>query len=151
MARKELAKKTQKISYSSPGAGNPLHLAAELFNARTGVKLMHVPYKGVAPAMNAAMSGEVQVIFIPATIALAHVKSGRLKGLAFTGASRFAMDELQLPVRDVMTKAHIGHLPILEGNKLFAIISFHDVARASLKEAKFENSLLKRYIKHWPE
>lgn len=53
--------------------------------------------------------------------------------------------------RDVMTKSHIGHLPILEGNKLFAIISFHDVARASLKEAKFENSLLKRYIKHWPE
>jgi CBS domain-containing protein len=53
--------------------------------------------------------------------------------------------------RDVMTKSHIGHLPILDGNKLFAIISFHDVARASLKEAKFENSLLKRYIKHWPE
>jgi CBS domain-containing protein len=53
--------------------------------------------------------------------------------------------------RDVMTKSHIGHLPILDGNKLFAIISFHDVARASLKEAKFENSLLKRYIKHWPD
>lgn len=53
--------------------------------------------------------------------------------------------------RDVMTKSHISHLPILDGGKLFAIISFHDVARASLKEAKFENSLLKRYIKHWPE
>lgn len=53
--------------------------------------------------------------------------------------------------RDVMTKSHIGHLPILDGDKLLAIISFHDVARASLKEAKFENSLLKRYIKHWPE
>jgi CBS domain-containing protein len=53
--------------------------------------------------------------------------------------------------RDVMTKSHIGHLPILDGNKLYAIISFHDVARASLKEANFENSLLKRYIKHWPE
>jgi predicted transcriptional regulator len=53
--------------------------------------------------------------------------------------------------RDVMTKSHIGHLPILEGDKLFGIISFHDVARACLKEAKFENSLLKRYIKHWPE
>jgi CBS domain-containing protein len=53
--------------------------------------------------------------------------------------------------RDVMTKSHIGHLPIFDGNKLLAIISFHDVARACLKEAKFENSLLKRYIKHWPE
>lgn len=53
--------------------------------------------------------------------------------------------------RDVMTKSRIGHLPILDGNKLLAIISFHDVARACLKEANFENSLLKRYIKHWPE
>ena len=53
--------------------------------------------------------------------------------------------------RDVMPKSHIGHLPIFDGNKLLGIISFHDVARASLKEAKFENSLLKRYIKHWPE
>lgn len=53
--------------------------------------------------------------------------------------------------RDVMTKSHIGHLPILDGNALLGIISFHDVARACLKEANFENSLLKRYIKHWPE
>lgn len=53
--------------------------------------------------------------------------------------------------RDVMTKSHISHLPILEKDKLLGIISFHDVARACLKEASFENSLLKRYIKHWPE
>ncbi|KAB2322395.1 CBS domain-containing protein [Betaproteobacteria bacterium SCN1] len=53
--------------------------------------------------------------------------------------------------RDVMTKSHIGHLPIFDGNRLLGIISFHDVARACLKEANFENSLLKRYIKHWPE
>ncbi len=53
--------------------------------------------------------------------------------------------------RDVMTKSHISHLPILEDDKLFGILSFHDLARACLKEAHFENSLLKRYIKHWPE
>jgi CBS domain-containing protein len=53
--------------------------------------------------------------------------------------------------RDVMTKSRIGHLPIFDGNQLLGIISFHDVARACLKEANFENSLLKRYIKHWPE
>lgn len=53
--------------------------------------------------------------------------------------------------RDVMTKSRIGHLPILDGNKLLGVISFHDVARASLKSANFENSLMKRYIKHWPE
>jgi len=53
--------------------------------------------------------------------------------------------------RDVMTKSHIGHLPILDGNTLMGVISFHDVARSCLKEANFENNLLKRYIKHWPE
>ena len=53
--------------------------------------------------------------------------------------------------RDVLTKSHIGHLLVMDGNTLKGVISFHDVARACLKEANFENSLLKRYIKHWPE
>lgn len=53
--------------------------------------------------------------------------------------------------RDVMTKSHVGHLVVLDGDKLYGVMSFHDVARASLHEATFENSLLKRYIKHWPE
>ena len=85
-----LAKKTGKVSYSSPGVGNTLHLAAELFNVRTGVSLLHVPYKGVAPAMNAVLSGEVQTTFIPATIALEFVRSGKLRAIAFTGASRWS-------------------------------------------------------------
>ncbi len=53
--------------------------------------------------------------------------------------------------RDVMTKSHTSHVVVLDGNKLAGVISFHDVARACLKEANFENALLKRYIKHWPE
>lgn len=53
--------------------------------------------------------------------------------------------------RDVLTKSHLGHLLVMEGDNLKGVISFHDVARACLKEANFENSLLKRYIKHWPE
>jgi CBS domain-containing protein len=53
--------------------------------------------------------------------------------------------------RDAMTKSHTNHLVVLDGNKLFGVLSFHDVARACLKEANFENALLKRYIKHWPE
>ena len=90
-----LARNTGKVSYSSPGVGNTLHLAAELFNVRSGVKLLHVPYKGVAPAMNAVVSGEVQTTFMPATIAVPMVKSGKLKAIAFTGSSRWsAMPEL---------------------------------------------------------
>lgn len=53
--------------------------------------------------------------------------------------------------RDAMTKSHTSHLVVLDGPKLAGVISFHDVARACLKEANFENALLKRYIKHWPE
>jgi CBS domain-containing protein len=54
--------------------------------------------------------------------------------------------------RDAMTKSHTSHLVVLdESHKLHGVISFHDVARACLKEASFENALLKRYIKHWPE
>lgn len=53
--------------------------------------------------------------------------------------------------RDVLTKSHLGHLLVMEGEGLLGVISFHDLAHASLKEANFENSLLKRYIKHWPE
>ncbi|MGA7179899.1 MAG: CBS domain-containing protein [Thiobacillaceae bacterium] len=54
-------------------------------------------------------------------------------------------------VRDVMTRSRVSHLPVLDEHHLVGIISFHDVARACLKEANFENLLLKRYIKHWPE
>jgi CBS domain-containing protein len=53
--------------------------------------------------------------------------------------------------RDAMTKSRTSHLVVLDGNRLAGVISFHDVARACLKEANFENALLKRYIKHWPE
>lgn len=54
-------------------------------------------------------------------------------------------------VRGVMTEHRISHLPVMEAENLLGIISFHDVARACLNAADFENRLLKRYIKHWPE
>ena len=103
-----LARDSNKVSYSSPGVGNTLHLAAELFSVRAGVKLLHVPYKGVAPAMNAVLAGEVQATFIPATIALPLVKAGRAKAIAFTGASRFA----GLPQLPTMSEAGVANLEL---------------------------------------
>jgi tripartite-type tricarboxylate transporter receptor subunit TctC len=86
-----LAKNRDKpLTYGSPGIGNTLHLAAEMFNARTGTQLTHVPYKGVAPAFNALLGGEVQVLFIPPAIALQQVKTGRARALAFSGAARWS-------------------------------------------------------------
>ena len=103
-----LARKTGQVSYGSPGVRNTLHLAAELFNVRAGVKLLHVPYKGVAPAMNALLGGEVQAMFIPATIALGHVKSGKLKPIAFTGTSRWAA----MPELPTMKEAGVANLEL---------------------------------------
>ena len=103
-----LARDSGKVSYSSPGVGNTLHLAAELFSVRAGVKLLHVPYKGVAPALNAVLAGEVQATFIPATIALPLVKAGRAKAIAFTGASRFA----GLPQLPTMSEAGVPNLEL---------------------------------------
>ncbi|MEO7728641.1 MAG: CBS domain-containing protein [Burkholderiales bacterium] len=54
-------------------------------------------------------------------------------------------------LREVMTKNHIRYLPILDGDRLLGVISFHDVAKSVIKETSFENRLLKRYIKNWPE
>jgi CBS domain-containing protein len=49
-----------------------------------------------------------------------------------------------------MTENHISHMPVLENGKLVGILSFHDVAKKALKDASFENTLLKQYIKNWP-
>lgn len=54
-------------------------------------------------------------------------------------------------LREVMTQNHVRYLPIQDGEQLLGVISFHDVAKAVIKETSFENRLLKRYIKNWPE
>lgn len=79
------------------------------------------------------------------------LKDAEVSAIMVTDPVVASADDTLDYARDVMTKSRIGHLPILDGNELLGVISFHDVARACLKEANFENSLLKRYIKHWPE
>ncbi len=54
-------------------------------------------------------------------------------------------------LREVMTRQHVRYVPVQEGGALLGVISFHDIAKAAIKEASFENRLLKRYIKDWPE
>lgn len=75
-------------NYASAGVGSPLHLAAELFQKRAGVSMAHIAYKGGAPAAAAVLGGETQVLFGSVAASMPHVKSGRLKALASTGARR---------------------------------------------------------------
>jgi tripartite-type tricarboxylate transporter receptor subunit TctC len=94
-----------RLSFGSGGIGNNLHLAGELFNMRTGARLTHVPYKGGAPAVNALIAGEIQSLFVPPTpTVLQQLKVGRLKALAFTGASRWSL----LPEVPTMVEAGIA-------------------------------------------
>jgi tripartite-type tricarboxylate transporter receptor subunit TctC len=77
-----------EINYASNGAGGSSHLAVELFDMTAGVKLTHVPYKGLTPALTDLMSGEVQVMFSSTVAMLPQVKAGRLRAIAMTGSKR---------------------------------------------------------------
>ena len=78
-----------QLTFSSAGSGTAIHLSQELFKSITGINAIHVPYKGGGPAVTALLAGEVAMSFnTPATIA-PHVKAGRARALAITGAKRF--------------------------------------------------------------
>ena len=77
-----------KLAYSSPGVGNTWHLAMEVFDSIAGISMVHVPYKGGGPATAALASGEVQAMFSSPAPILPHMKSGRVRALAYTGDKR---------------------------------------------------------------
>jgi tripartite-type tricarboxylate transporter receptor subunit TctC len=77
-----------KINYGSAGQGTPQNIACELFKMMTGVNLVHVPYKGGAPAVADLISGHVQVIFAPVSESIQQIKAGKLRALAVTTAAR---------------------------------------------------------------
>jgi tripartite-type tricarboxylate transporter receptor subunit TctC len=77
-----------KINYGSAGQGTPQNIACELFKMMTGLNLVHVPYKGGAPAVADLIAGHVQVVFAPVSESIQQVKAGRLRALAVTTAAR---------------------------------------------------------------
>jgi tripartite-type tricarboxylate transporter receptor subunit TctC len=79
-------KQPGKLTFSSAGIGSPAHFGGELFKAIAKVDMTHVPYKGAAPAMAAAVANEVSLMFGPIAQGLPHVKSGRLRALGVTGS-----------------------------------------------------------------
>jgi len=80
-----------QLTYSSSGNGTSTHLAGELFCDMAGIKMVHVPYRGVPPAVLAVMSGEVKMMFAGYGVVSGYIKEGRLKGLAVTGPHRLTM------------------------------------------------------------
>jgi tripartite-type tricarboxylate transporter receptor subunit TctC len=80
--------KAAKINMASAGMGSTSHLAGELFKLKTGVNLLHVPYRGSAPALTDLLGGQVQVLFDPISSSIEHVRAGKLRALAVTTSTR---------------------------------------------------------------
>jgi tripartite-type tricarboxylate transporter receptor subunit TctC len=94
-----------KISMASAGTGTAIHLSGELFMAMTGVKLVHVPYRGGAPALTDMIGGQVQVMFDNLPSSISHIQSGKLRALAVTTLARSA----SLPNRPTVAETVPGY------------------------------------------
>jgi tripartite-type tricarboxylate transporter receptor subunit TctC len=78
-----------KLNYASAGSGSPSHVAAELFKMMAGISMIHVPYRGAAPALSELLAGQVQVLIDNLPTSLDHVRAGRVRALGVTSAARF--------------------------------------------------------------
>ena len=116
-----------KITYGTPGAGNLQHLGMEMFSHMTGVKLVHVPYKGGSAAVTAALSGEIQIGFTTLVTIRPHMQSGRLRVLAITGKIRSPA------APEVPTIAEAG-VPGYEVNQWHGVVTGAKVAPEIIKK-----------------
>ncbi len=91
-----------KVSYGSAGPGSLTHLTMELFKQETGLFMLHIPYRGIAPAINDVLGGQTQAMFPGLAAALPHLRSGRMRALAVTGRQRSPQ------LKDVPTMEEIG-------------------------------------------
>jgi len=91
-----------KVSYGSAGPGSLTHLTMELFKQETGVFMVHIPYRGIAPAITDLLGGQTQAMFPGLAAALPHLRSGRMRALAVTGPQRNPQ------LRDVPTMEEVG-------------------------------------------
>jgi tripartite-type tricarboxylate transporter receptor subunit TctC len=111
-----LAKKDPgKLTYSSCGNGTLCHLTGELFKSQTGTDLLHIPYKGSAPAVTALLGGEVDLAFDTLTVLAPQAKAGKIKALAITSSERSPL----LP--NVPTASESG-LPHFEASSWFGLV-----------------------------
>jgi len=112
-----------QIIFGSAGQGTIVHLATELFLFQAGVKMVHVPYKGGAPALVDLMSGEIQLVWSPPQTGMPYARSGKLRAIGMTSARRTRADP------DVPTIAESG-LPGYEATNWHALIGPKGLSRA---------------------
>ena len=125
-----------QINFASPGIGATIHLCGELFKMMTGVEMVHVPYRGNAPALTDLIAGQVQLMFADTPSSIEHVRAGKLRALAVTTAVRSeisagAADRQRVPaglrgqqlVRGRRTEEHTArnHRQAEQGDKRHAL------------------------------
>jgi tripartite-type tricarboxylate transporter receptor subunit TctC len=108
--------KPGQIAFASSGNGSAQHLAGALFQQRTGVQLVHVPYKGGGPALNDVMAGQVPLFFANVASSLGHINAGKLRPLAVTSLRRARA----LPEIPTMEEAGVSGYEVLEWNPVLA-------------------------------
>ncbi len=105
-----------KLNYASSGSGTSIHMSGEMFKFMTGINLIHIPYKGSAPAVTDLLGGQVMMMFDNIPSSMPHIKSGKLKAIATTGAKR----DPSLP--DLPTIAEAG-VPGYEAGVWFGVMA----------------------------
>lgn len=101
--------KAKPLSYASPGSGSPMHILGEMFNKAAGVKLSHVPYRGVAPAVNDVLGGHVPVTFMTLGPVAPHIATGKVVVLAVAEPQRSSL------APNVPTLAELGYKDVEVG------------------------------------
>lgn len=105
-----------KISYASAGNGTAPHFAAEMFKLSTGANMLHVPYKGSAPALNDTVAGQTQVMFPSLFSAIGFVKGGKLKALGVAGSKRSSL----MPEVPTLKEQGIENVDVSQWYAMFA-------------------------------
>jgi tripartite-type tricarboxylate transporter receptor subunit TctC len=108
--------KPGQLNFASSGIATTPHLAGALLNVRAGIKLVHVPYQGSSPAITDLLAGRTQIMFSPVSVVLPHIRSGKLKALAWAAPKRSSV------LADVPTVAEVG-LPELDASIWFGLMA----------------------------
>jgi tripartite-type tricarboxylate transporter receptor subunit TctC len=115
-----------KLSYGSAGAGSLTHLTAELFKLQTNSFLVHIPYRGIAPAITDLIGGQTQMMFPGLAAALPHIRGGRIRALAVTGSQRHPQ------LKDVPTLEEAG-LKGFDAQQWYGVVGPANIPAAIVK------------------
>lgn len=130
----ELAKaKPGQLTFGSGGVGTPLHMAGEQLKVAAGIGILHVPYKGAAPAMSSLLGGQITMVFPTLTLAVPQLRNGKLRALAVTSAKRVAA----LP--GVPTTAEAGFAAV-NATSWFGLVAPAQVSPAVLRRLSAETA-----------